>query len=349
MRPGNRMTFGFASVPRPRVRAAGRRGGGQVTAPVLLTSISSFSRTAAYLRTQGTVPMKAESAETFPFSAMGLRYGTAPTCTRVPPLLIQYAKGRTATTLQFQILCVSLLLLHDNEPHRVRCTTGHEPAGLTAGSNFDVVKVGYAQRSLTKRLASKVQSTWVFSTSISEPPPFHDRPFTAQLSAELELPVVHVQYTRTVEERGYRIAEEYKTLLGLSTPQLDEMLEYLRLWSLLRQCCGVQMSAEERTRLIGLPFVPANRSATAPRFAAFNSTPACPADISSVERQLLVSSVYRKFAHHVAAIGAVSNVDGKLDGSYCKRTNAAIAGQRLAMNMCPRADGAAATKCRPKY
>ena len=41
----------------------------------------------------------------------------------------------------------------------------------------------------------------------------------------------------------------YAELFGLSAGRLYALLEFLRFWDVLRQCCGVQMSADARAAL----------------------------------------------------------------------------------------------------
>ena len=92
----------------------------------------------------------------------------------------------------------------------------------------------------------------------------------------------------------------------------------------------MQMSADWRKQL--------THSASYKQHHDKNSSPypACEMyNISEVEKLLMKTYVYQHFAHIPSLqdiIGKPSNVDGKLDGTYCERCNKNIAEKGLYFN-----------------
>ena len=79
------------------------------------------------------------------------------------------------------------------------------------------------------------------------------------LEREWKLPegaIAYVQETSLVALRDWRIVADYAGVFGLAQHSVAalEVVEYIRLWDVLRRCCGPQMSGDYRKRLYGAPY-----------------------------------------------------------------------------------------------
>lgn len=179
---------------------------------------------------------------------------------------MQYGLHRTATTLQSQTLCVILLLLHAHEPEKVVCHFWHNTpmegvhetnCRLHTGSPrcFEVAKthsvdiVTYQAQNVQPNASSRAA---LFATAAGGPSDADWRAEAAKLSRELAMHVSYVQTTGRVAQRGHHAAHDYAPIFGLDRSQMAQLLEYLRFWQPLRQCCGAQMSSDWMSDLIGL-------------------------------------------------------------------------------------------------
>ena len=117
-----------------------------------------------------------------------------------------------------------------------------------------------------------------------------------------------------------RQVREFQPIFALSREQTDELLAYLKSWSVLRRCCGTQMSATYRAFL--------HNSTNAPPAASFCGT----YDISEVEHTFLRHRLTRTLGQHIHLINHLSDNDGALTGDYCRRTNSAIGRFKLPFN-----------------
>ncbi|XRB23011.1 hypothetical protein RI054_33g128630 [Pseudoscourfieldia marina] len=121
----------------------------------------------------------------------------------MPDMIVQFGSARTATTLQFQILCLIATMLHGEKDEKVACKTGKR----------DTEKIDWM------KLEDKVSS-----------------------------PVVSLKYVQSLETLGrdgiHGILDDYARIFRLSAHELAELSEYIRYWTILRQCCGKQMSVD---------------------------------------------------------------------------------------------------------
>ena len=64
--------------------------------------------------------------------------------------------------------------------------------------------------------------------------------------------MAYVQETATVAYRDWRVVDDYAKIFGLSLTDAAtaKVVEFLRPWSVLRRCCGPQMSDDYRQRLL---------------------------------------------------------------------------------------------------
>lgn len=63
-------------------------------------------------------------------------------------------------------------------------------------------------------------------------------------SEVLSAPVAYVQLRSALLQRGDKLVDEYRPLLGLGDEQVQDLLDYLRPWNAISRCCGVQMSSK---------------------------------------------------------------------------------------------------------
>ncbi|XP_060578126.1 uncharacterized protein LOC132735204 [Ruditapes philippinarum] len=232
---------------------------------------------------------------------------------RVPTTIIQFGLGGTATTLQFQILCVLMALLHQDEINDVGCYYARQPA-----HKYCVIKTHFIKDTFFQILPLDV---WIFMTSSNL--------LSDEKKTELESHKVRIRNMRiripwivdieTTSKRGHTIVFDYQPFFRLSDTQMQHAVEYLRYWDIIRLCCGRQMSADWRRRLSPkISYIPHHDPHS-------YSYPACEMyNITEVEILLMKTFVYQKFANISSLhdiIGKPSNVDGELDGTYCERCN----------------------------
>jgi hypothetical protein len=234
----------------------------------------------------------------------------------VPHTLIQYGPPRTATTLQHAALCVVMFLLHPDEPGEVHCAKGTiEDQLLPSTSKYTVYKTHNPNAP-----SDFVGRSWLFVTSEAAGDDVERA--AAQATAELGVPVHYAQTLGALSSRGYRYAADYGPIFGLTVDETDQLLDYLRYWDTLRQCCGSQMSSDWRAALQGSVLNPAHRS--------FGSStyPACEIfDMDMLERNLLRTRVVLRFGDSDEAIlkQVTNHMDPPLTGTYCRLSNAYVA------------------------
>jgi len=245
----------------------------------------------------------------------------------VPHTFIQYGPMRTATTLQHAALCVIMFLLHPDEPDQVTCYSGRHrvPRPRTKYSVFKT-----HNSSAPKLFAG---DNWLFVTArnasaaaytpIVSPDSGDWRGTAAAMSRELGVPVVYAQVVDLLALRGYRYIADYASLVRLTLDETEQLLDYMRYWSSLRQCCGSQMSSDWRKELQGdTEHSPAHPFGT-------GSYPACETmDLDHLEGNLLRTRVVSRFSN--ASAGFVLKQlayyhDPVLTGNYCRLSNRVIA------------------------
>ena len=238
---------------------------------------------------------------------------------QVPNLIIQYGVPRTATTLQFEILCLMMAFLHEDEKNSVGCFYFINP-----NSKYKVIKVHH----ISSILPSIRPGSWVFMTSKG---PLTDklRQKVIQLKQK-HIDVPYIADVNLVSKRGHFIAYEYQKIFGLTDEQMKHVVEFLRYWDIIRVCCGIQMSADWRNHLAP------NKTYRQHHDTNSLSYPACEMyNISSVEALLLNTRAFKTFSNISTlsnVIGKPSVVDGYLNGSYCKRCSENISKHNLKFN-----------------
>ena len=173
----------------------------------------------------------------------------------LPNLIIQYGEPRTASTLQFQTLCAIALVLNEAEPDRVDCSflpAGPTPPGDLAGKAADLNKL-HVVKTHTVPADGFPKDAWLFASEIDDAVGPDDpwQGAAQRMSDELGHEVKYTQVMSRLAERGSGIATEYRSFFGLSEPQIEEVVTYLRYWDILRMCCGAQMDDGYRAELGG--------------------------------------------------------------------------------------------------
>lgn len=235
-----------------------------------------------------------------------------------PNLILQYGIARTATTLQFQILCLMMAFLHEDEVQFVGCSHHKQKE-----KKYNVIKTHVISEFLNTNLPS---NTWIFMTSNSS---FSENK-KASVSRNIQkieaknLRIPLIADVNSVLEQGYLIVYEYQAIFGMPDDKMKHIVEYIQYWDVLRVCCGTQMSAHWRNYLFTRSQHRQNKRLTKPECHLYN--------IAEVEKNLIETYAFRKFAVVIEAIGKLSVVDGKLDGIYCERCNDNIAKKHLKFN-----------------
>ncbi|XP_060594121.1 uncharacterized protein LOC132748497 [Ruditapes philippinarum] len=248
--------------------------------------------------------------------------GTCEFCfKRVPNLIVQFGKPRTATTLQFYLLCLMMAFLHEDEKNSVGCYYNR----FETNNKYRVIKVHSIP---DKGLSFIPTGSWIFMTS--KGPLTKPEQDQARKLKQRRIAIPYIADVNLVSKRGHFIAYEYQKFFGLSNENMTHVVEYLRYWDILRVCCGTQMSSDWRNHLAPEKNY---RNHHDPHSLLY---PACEMyNISNVETLLLKSHAYKTFSSHSSLkniLGKPSLIDGNLDGSYCKRCNANISKNKLHMN-----------------
>uniref|UniRef100_A0A7S4W7L1 Phospholipase B-like n=1 Tax=Alexandrium monilatum TaxID=311494 RepID=A0A7S4W7L1_9DINO len=239
----------------------------------------------------------------------------------VPDVIIQWGDRRSATTLQFQTLCAAMLLMHSSEPEKVIC---HYWNGtivwdvLLSNCYFGTYWVMKTHNSTAVRDFASVtfgRRIWFFATAMST----WDAQFVPWV---LGVPVKYVQTMRQLSLKGYFIVTEYQRIFGLSDDQLEVLLQYMRYWHTLRQCCGRQMSFDFRFSLLNRTWRRHKKSSSMYH--------ACEAyDIGAVERAVMNTRLITEHAVVPYVLKRASLIDGEFNGTWCTWYLRQVACQKL--------------------
>ena len=268
--------------------------------------------------------------------AMHSHLATSPGAGQLDPMLVRQlvsvAMPGTASTLQFQVLCAIMYLLH---PHATTCVfkdTGKHslfvrppPEGL-----YEVIKTHAAWVHLPPN--ASLQTLWLFGARNSGEieGANRSRDVTVRGGSRIRWPIMYMQSQRALAKKGARaVVARYADIFHLNEQHRAQLWEYIEPWQLLRQCCGTQMSGAWRVVLQSH-----RRHDPSSHLCARH-------DLRAVEWTLMRSDVFRKLgpmgpAQLVSPDGASDTgvaLSNRFDGTYCNRTNAAIeADQRVRFN-----------------
>jgi len=193
---------------------------------------------------------------------------------QLPTSIVQFGRPRTSSTTQTCILMI------------IKC---FRPA---------IKEV----KKLHRRPKFNSGKTWYFQSAMDN----------KTLSAA---PVKAIHYRRALMNEGFPYLERsvsrvYGPLFGLSSQERTDLLDYMRLWNVLRQCCGLQLSK---------PYAEQLRQPGTPKTHycwGINATQA--------EEEFVKSPIVLRCAKEVIGLGSTSEYDqelaGEMDGHYCQRT-----------------------------
>ncbi|XP_060567026.1 uncharacterized protein LOC132725858 [Ruditapes philippinarum] len=238
---------------------------------------------------------------------------------QVPNLILQYGRPRTATTLQFQIVCLMMAMLHEDEANNVNCfyRTGNR-------LKYNVIKT----HKLMPFLDEIPPDSWIFMTSREADKVKLNG--DKQLIKDKNFTVPYIADVRLVSKRSHFIVYEYQRIFGFSDAKMEKIAEYLRYWDVLRVCCGKQMSADWRNKLVPSKYYVPHHDPHSPTY------PACEMyNISEVELGMINTHVYMKLSKADSLrrfIGKPEMSNVVLDGTYCSRCNENIAKKKLKFN-----------------
>ncbi|KAL7530405.1 hypothetical protein ACHAWF_003363 [Thalassiosira exigua] len=254
-----------------------------------------------------------------------VRFSTAE---QMPIHMLQFGPARTATTLQYMCVCLSLLLkLDDSEVFvngsqmikQLQCFYSDGSARLHR--NILQPRVFKSHQAASHFGSNKTKEDIpIFTTAATKRDAVKLR---SKLTNDGFKKVMYVQDLETVAERGHHIIDDYAHIFSLSSFQRNELLEYMRYWDILRICCGKQMSNKWRMEQwpewkIGKEFIDTHD----PRY------PACSMfNIDEVERLFLNTTLHKRIKGHSIAAGV-----RHLNGTYCSCYNKLVKTQGVEFN-----------------
>jgi hypothetical protein len=267
----------------------------------------------------------------------------------LPNLLIQYGEPRTASTLQFQTLCAIALVLNKADPSRVVCSflpAGPTPPGDLAGKAADQTTL-HVVKTHSVPAEGFPNNAWLFASEIDDAVGADDpwQGAAQRMSHELNHEVKYAQVMSRLAERGSGIASEYQSFFGLSDPQIEEVVTYLRYWDILRMCCGAQMDDGYRAELGG--GAPADVRAGPGSYLMTVKPESCHRyDIQAIERHAVQTQVFQlavtggKGSAYLRSTSSLEADAGyELNGQYCKWFNKEVTCQKLDFNRLPESPG----------
>ena len=236
--------------------------------------------------------------------------------------VFQYGPPRTASTTQFNILCVALFLhtriyspeLANNTICTLAGSMTHEEAAYKFTLQQDDIPQAVKSHVKVPDPLQIHNSTIVFGTATNAKQAEQRR---AQMK-RLGLNIGILQDLQSLRSSGIDSwLKIYVKFFRLSPTEYKLMLDYFSIWETLRQCCGMQMSKLYRNELLS----PAQRDKEMTKHKFCGSI-----DINSLETKFMNTELYHIMNNYEAMrrINRPATVDGDLDGTYCSRYNDAI-------------------------
>ncbi|XP_060597553.1 uncharacterized protein LOC132751420 [Ruditapes philippinarum] len=242
---------------------------------------------------------------------VNMKSGLKTTETKTPSIIIQYGMPRTATTLQFNILCAIVSLQHISEIGSVGCFYNNR--SLTQLPKYSVIKTHQIQYYYD----IVPPGTWVVTTL--------DK--TRQRNLQREIKSIHSNITSplsiefsVVKALGASIVYKYQSLFSVSDENIEHVLNYIKLWEMLRICCGQQMSGKWRAFLVRKTYALSSRS------------PCLMYNISEIEKRFINTHIYKLFSDKPLVRSVLTKPsirDGRLNGKYCEMCNRNISLRRI--------------------
>eukprot|EP00040_Diaphanoeca_grandis_P027371 m.155695 g.155695 ORF g.155695 m.155695 type:complete len:636 (-) comp30950_c0_seq3:594-2501(-) len=251
---------------------------------------------------------------------------------------IQFGNMRTATTLQFETVCIGLALRLQSSPlllSKLRCrfvyhgdfTTLFDPGTpLVLKTHQPPTIQRWFPNGSSSTFPQGMKSVPLFVTHSLVDQDVHSTRMTDWQNEGWN--IAHTASVQEVSKKGYYGVYEYQSSLGLDDDQVEMLLEFVRYWDILRLCCGRQMSKHWRNALLHAP--PARGyDVHKPSFAGCEMY-----NISQVEVFFLNSNVSQLLATYplLAPMLKPATVDDKLDGTYCEQYNRDVTIKHLEFN-----------------
>jgi hypothetical protein len=211
-------------------------------------------------------------------------------------VILSRGMSRSASTYQFVLACMLGRVCAAREDSKaVRCFAGFD----------DAITNPYARVIKTHDAIPIPAGAYVFH-------------MLARRTDRFEPPVDYAAHLDNFADVGFQTqVHEVSRLFGLTKAEEHLISHYMRWWSVLRQCCGTQSSADHRMKLHGAtgytehhaPFSP-----TSPSCELYNRT--------AVEEELLRSPLAQGFVNSVSS-GALSK-DPPIKVGMCEEADAKI-------------------------
>jgi len=262
----------------------------------------------------------------------------------IPAHIMQMGPSRTATTLQFQLVCLCQLLqlIHNgrmDQANDLECyylskgkikknkKNNKRQIDIFDNPNPLVIKThNYIDTKFKKTL-------WVFTTANKT----RDRLELEQYN------VKHVQDLNLLSaapENGGGVENyilNYATnMFGLPAEKTKFIMDFMRYWDVLRRCCGTQMSKTWREELILKGVQPNTNNYDTANLYDLNTVHECSAyNIDSVEQLFMNTTLYQQISSEFPLIIHMlktSNRDRDLFGTYCSQYNQHVSSEHLRFN-----------------
>jgi hypothetical protein len=269
---------------------------------------------------------------------------------KLPALLLQFGHPRTATTLQFQTLCAIAFML--NDPAHVECrfnspTSRWVLPDLIPKNQVYVIKTHSLPNALqlSEKATSNQRRSWLFVTTgnCSDDTLFNKNCGFPKKIGYKNYTEKSIRYAQSFEDaaaRGGAVAADYAPSFGLSKEETEALVSYISIWSILRQCCGSQMSTDYRAYLHNT-----TRDDVVRHDGRHSNTVVqlCRSqDLDQIEKDLTTTHPFKRSSsvtpmhtpvHAVTVrLDQLSSRDGKLTGSYCRCANKHIADEKRKHN-----------------
>ena len=228
--------------------------------------------------------------------------------------IVTHGHPRTATTLLYNMVAVSYFLhLSHVDPSRIPSI--HLQLWKREDAADKVLKREKEKTMVLKTHLDlenfKSDNTVIFTAAMDR----EEAKKTHQRLQEEGYNIAFVQDMESLKEDGISgLVHHYVQGYGLSSQDEQELIHYFENWSVLRQCCGQQMSSKWRNDMMPAQY----------KRKDLKSHPTCANyDIDSIEQSLLSSKLYAKLQHYpnLRPLNKPSLNDEQLNGTYCSSYN----------------------------
>ena len=142
--------------------------------------------------------------------------------------------------------------------------------------------------------------------------------------------LTYVQLTAAVGIRDWKIVEDYRPFFKITDDEFADVVQYVRLWDVLRRCCGPQMSEDYRARLYGNATYSPHRR---PGSVDYDSCEIY--DVDAIERELVGLRLFKE-CDDLRTLQDGERTDwATLNGTFCSRYKEAAIETRAQFNFNP--------------